>query len=287
MKATVLLPTTADRGPLLQYSAGSVLRQSIEDIELFIVGDGVAADTREAARTLARQDPRVRFFDFPKDQRRGEPNRDQVLRHEAAGDIVCYVCDRDMLLSNHVAEARDALRSCDIMSTLCYQIHSRGAHRLAYLDPDTGQRAAPRLRRLSCVAHTLDAYKALPHGWRTTPVELFTDIYMWDQFLEQPGIRARIVSIPTVLYFKRGSHPGWPTPDRRRELEQWYTRLTGEGGEARIHQEMMYAIVQSLSDRLHAATRSRPATSGQRVYRALRRLAGRGWRVLAAATRRA
>ncbi len=44
---------------------------------------------------------------------------------------------------------------------------------------------------LSCGAHTLAAYRRLPHGWRTTPPELATDLYMWQQFLEQPWCRAR------------------------------------------------------------------------------------------------
>ena len=41
MQATVILPTIAGRGALLPLSAGSVLAQSVADIELFIMGDGV------------------------------------------------------------------------------------------------------------------------------------------------------------------------------------------------------------------------------------------------------
>ena len=44
---------------------------------------------------------------------------------------------------------------------------------------------------LTGVAHTLEAYRRLPHGWRTTPPEVPTDHYMWRQWLELPGSARR------------------------------------------------------------------------------------------------
>ena len=41
LAATVVLPTTGDRGPLLPYSVGSILSQTVRNIEVFIMGDGV------------------------------------------------------------------------------------------------------------------------------------------------------------------------------------------------------------------------------------------------------
>ena len=64
LEATVLIPTH-DHGPLLPCSARSVLAQTIEEIELFIIGDGVPDVTREVVSELMR-DARVRFFDNPK-----------------------------------------------------------------------------------------------------------------------------------------------------------------------------------------------------------------------------
>ena len=48
-----------------------------EDFELFIVGDGVSAQTRELASDLCAADDRIRFFDFDKAPGRG------VQRHRA------------------------------------------------------------------------------------------------------------------------------------------------------------------------------------------------------------
>ena len=42
VKATILIPTTGNRGPLLQCSIASVSGQSLQEIEVFIIGDGVS-----------------------------------------------------------------------------------------------------------------------------------------------------------------------------------------------------------------------------------------------------
>lgn len=278
MIATIVLPTTADRGPLLEYSAGSALRQSVEDVELFIIGDGVDATTRQAASALMRQDSRVRFFDYPKHPRRGETYRHELLQEEARGEIVCYLCDRDLMMSNHVAKVYESLQTCDITSTLCYRVGVNGGVTLASVGGTVGDLndTDRRLRRLTCIAHTRAAYLSLPHGWRTTPPEQFTDIYMWDQFLQQSDIRARVIPAPTVLYFKREGHPGWPTERRHPELASWYCKLTAEGGEARIHQDSVYSILQILSDAQRRETRRQREREPRRGLRSLLgRIAGR------------
>ena len=82
--ATELVTTWATRGYIagslldadqLVDAVDSVLRQTVRDLEVFIIGDGVHDVTREAARALEKTDPRVRFFDHPKHARRGEPCR--------------------------------------------------------------------------------------------------------------------------------------------------------------------------------------------------------------------
>jgi hypothetical protein len=77
----------------------------------------------------------------------------------------------------------------------------------------------------SQVGHSLEFYKTLPHGWRTTPTEWPTDIYMWEQFLCQPGIRFLSTTDPTILYFKRGDHPGLSAAERAKELVQYFPLL--------------------------------------------------------------
>ena len=58
---TILLPTTNDRGLLLPYSVGSVLKQTIADFELLIIGDGVNEYTRGVIHQLLEKDKRIKI----------------------------------------------------------------------------------------------------------------------------------------------------------------------------------------------------------------------------------
>jgi glycosyltransferase involved in cell wall biosynthesis len=233
LQATVILPTIAGRGPLLPLSAGSVLTQTVRDIELFIMGDGVDDATRGVIEGLMAQDPRVRFFDHPKHPRRGEPNRHAALA-EARGKIVCYLCDRDMMLPNHVETMLALLKDADFAHTLISAIDPEGRFRfLAAMDlADAKDRATIRhgwtndnAIPLSYAGHTLAMYRRLPHGWRTTPDGQFTDLYMWEQFLTHPDCRAVSGTTPTVLYFPRYWRKDMTTEQKRAELQAWADRM--------------------------------------------------------------
>jgi glycosyltransferase involved in cell wall biosynthesis len=112
-EATVLIPTH-DHGPTLYYSVRSALAQSVENIEILIVGDGVPEPTREIVAELQR-DERVRFLDNPKGESRGELHRHTALQ-EARSEIVCYLSDDDLWLPDHIATMRQLLESADFAS---------------------------------------------------------------------------------------------------------------------------------------------------------------------------
>jgi len=245
VKATILLPTTGDRGPILDYSVGSVLGQTETDWELFIVGDGVASETRERAVALADADERITFFDFEKDVSRGELNRHELLTTRARGEIVAYLCDRDLYLPNHLSTLTGRLQSCDFTHSLVVSAQSDFSLRMRFspLTCDSAAGAPAELNRvrsipLSFVAHRLDAYRRLPHGWRATPEGWFTDQYMWDQFLREPGIRATACEVPTVVYLKRGGHPGWPTDRRVEESRTFAERYSRPDGAERFQLDL-------------------------------------------------
>ncbi len=249
LRATVMIPTTGDRGPLLPYSVGSVLNQSVAEIEVFVMGDGVDEDTRAVIAGLVRDDSRVRFFDHPKHARRGEPYRHSALA-EARGAIVCYLTDRDLMLPDHVAIMEQMLADADFAQTLRFNIEP-GGH-LSFM-PQV-EAAGPRDRAalssveysppLPFAGHTLAAYRRLPHGWRTTPPGLFTDRYMFRQFLDRPDCRAAISTWPTVLYFKRGHHPGLPVAERLAELKVWHAKLAEPGWVAAFSEEVRSAAIR-------------------------------------------
>ncbi|MDR9366776.1 MAG: glycosyltransferase family 2 protein [Balneolaceae bacterium] len=229
-KFTIILPTTGKRGPLLPYSIGSIQNQTIQDFEVFIIGDGISDETRELIEGMMDKDSRIRLFDHPKHERRGEPYRHKALQ-EANSDFVCYLCDRDMMLPNHLEVLAELLATYNFASTTYIDVKEDGrlsmGQYIGYYGKASDHKAAARGGgiSLSNVGHTLDLYHQLPHGWRTTPKDQFTDVYMWQQFNGHPECIAYSDVKPTIIYFKRGHFPGASVNDRKRDLEKWSKKI--------------------------------------------------------------
>ena len=164
------------------------------------MGDGVPAVTREVMDELTRSDSRVRFFDNPKGPRHGELHRHAALQ-DARGEIVCYLADDDLWRPGHVEEMRRLLAEADFAHSLPFWIDADGG--LHHLRIDLGLAYYRELLLggenripLSCGAHTMALYRRLPAGWRTTPENTFTDLYMWQQILAVRGCRAVSGTMP-------------------------------------------------------------------------------------------
>ena len=230
MKATVLIPTH-DHGPMLRHSVATALTQTVKDIEIFIVGDGMPEAARDVARSVARLDPRIRLFENPKAPRHGETLRHAALR-DAAGQAVCYLSDDDLWMPDHVETMLALLEHCDFANALPLYVDRRqklGSWTIV-LESDyfrqlilSGTNRIP----LSCAAHTLRMYRRLPHGWRTTPAETATDLHMWQQFLAEPDCRAKSAARPTVLVFPSPARKDMTAAERADELAEWSGRLAG------------------------------------------------------------
>ena len=232
LQATVLVPTF-DHGPMLRYSVGSALTQTVEQLEVLIVGDGVPPVTQEVVAELSR-DPRVRFFDHPKGARHGEAYRHSALL-EARGRIVCYLSDDDLWTTDHVAAMLDLLADADFAHALPVRVEPDGG--IGGWATDLSLRRARDLHLsgansipFSCGAHTITMYRRLPHGWRTTPAGTPTDLYMWQQFLAQPACRAVSGTRPTVVHFASPDRRGWTAEQRLDELHRWSRKLSTQVG---------------------------------------------------------
>jgi GalNAc5-diNAcBac-PP-undecaprenol beta-1,3-glucosyltransferase len=266
MKATIVIPTTDDRAVLVEQALWSIRRQTLQEYEIFLIGDGVAEPSREKFRQWEAEDKRLHFFDHPKHPRRGEEYRHAALQ-SARGDIITYLCDRDLYLPGHLERLHAALEKADFANSVPFAVNSEDELELDF----RGSLEVPLTRRksgsarsstfgipLSTGAHTLAAYRRLPEGWSTTPPDRFTDAEMWRKFLENPAMRCVTLFEPTVIYLPRGSHPGWPVADRLREMLRWRKRMEQPDFEAWFYRKA-----------LETALRSRAAWSGLPVRSAL------------------
>jgi hypothetical protein len=243
--ATVIIPTH-DHGPTLRYALTSALWQTVDEIEVFVIGDGIAPEGRAIAEEFSVADRRVRFFDNPKGERHGELHRHQALT-EARGDYVMYLSDDDLWFTDHVEQLGALLVDADLAHTAC-----------VFAEEDEGVFIRPydvgieRTRRwmlagnngvpLSAVGHRLDAYRKLPDGWRTTPLGTPTDLYMWQQFFDQPWPRYAGGDTPTMIHMAT-AHPSrkdLAPSERCVEIEGWFERLGHPDREAELRRRFAY-----------------------------------------------
>lgn len=269
LSATIIIPTSIDRGPVLRLAVESVLRQTVPDLEVFIIGDGVHEVTRETARELERTDSRVRFFDHPKHARRGEPYRHDALQH-ARGRIVCYLCDRDLYLPHHVEEMLGLLGDADMACSFPLLVWEHGYNlEHAYDLTAAEDREHLSLRTLplplSFGAHTLNAYRRLPEGWTTTPDGVFTDLYFWSKFARQAEMRLTSGFRPTLLYFPRGAHPGWSTAQRLPELTAWSQLMQSPAEVQTIERDIITAALHDRAAKARLIRRPTPTPAPQPV----------------------
>jgi glycosyltransferase involved in cell wall biosynthesis len=254
---TILIPTFR-HASLVPFSVRSALDQEGASVEVFLVGDGVEDGTRAAVEALG-DDERVRFFDFPKGERHGELHRHEALR-EASGRIVCYLSDDDLLLRDHAAEMARLLEDADFAHSVSARFHVGGTleyfpwnySRPEFVEAGLGRKASIGL---TGTAHTLQAYRRLPHGWRSTPPGGPTDHYMWRQWLEVPGLRAAMGDRLTYLTFP---DPWWgqlPEEERTASLEDWLRR-SREPGFAEQLDLMLQAAIRRAAEDYHLWARS-------------------------------
>jgi GalNAc5-diNAcBac-PP-undecaprenol beta-1,3-glucosyltransferase len=269
--ATVIVPTH-DHGPTLRSSLGSVLAQTVEDIEVFVIRDGVPDVTREIVGALSRTDARVRFFDHPKGPRHGELYRHEALA-QARGEIVCYLSDDDLWFPEHIESMKTLLDRHDFANSLPVHVTVEGV--VASLVVDLGDPRFPERMvggtsfiPLSCGAHTLDAYRRLPEGWSTTPPGIYTDLFMWQKLLRQPRCRVQSGTLPTLLLFPSRGRRDSTINERVEELARWASKVADE----RWRQDFVTEVLDSaVRDRARIAADLAEAQS-TRTFRLRRRV---------------
>jgi GalNAc5-diNAcBac-PP-undecaprenol beta-1,3-glucosyltransferase len=228
LKATIIIPTF-DHCELIKFPIESILRQTHQNFELFVIGDGAPDRTEQIVNQYAQTDSRIQYFKHNKGPRLGEAYRHPILS-KATGDFVCYLADDDLYLDNHLALMAEELRKVDFTHSLPNSIMPDGSPHVWLIDLSlqwyhnlllSGTNRLP----LGMVGHRMDFYRKLPEGWRTTPIGVPTDLYMWQQFLSQQQIRCSSLLEITALHFASPERKHLSLEERYLELEAYFNLI--------------------------------------------------------------
>ena len=228
----IIIPTH-NRPDTVGLAVRSVQNQSVDNLDIAIIGDGVTDETRDALRPQMGEDPRITFIDRPKGARHGEEYRDETIRRSSAQRIH-YLGDDDLFFPNHVETMNNLVEGVDFANSLPIFLHVDGT--LTYLPTDLSIPACiawhldPVERRnsvsLTGVTHTRDSYNRLPFGWRPAPIGRWTDHYMWEQYFSLDGVTARTSHRATTAKFnnlERAHHSG---PERAAEISKVLSHMS-------------------------------------------------------------
>ncbi len=106
-RVTVIIPTY-HWSTVLPFSIASVLRQTLADFELLVIGDGCTDDSAEVVARCT--DPRVRWINLPQNTGHQSAPNNEGLR-QARGDLIAYLGHDDLWLPHHLALAVQAINA--------------------------------------------------------------------------------------------------------------------------------------------------------------------------------
>lgn len=193
---TVII-ATYNKEQTLRHALESVLWQTFEDFECWVIGDGCTDNSQEVVASFA--DPRVHWVNLPKNSGYQSAPTNEGLRR-AKGKYIAYLNDDDIWLPNHLDELVQGLEKNN--ADFVYSIIERFSSELeAHVDVPNFPNA-PRPPEASATLHiknvidTIGFWK-LPMETRMNPrVELFRTAQL-------AGYNFTLIPALTVLKFAR------------------------------------------------------------------------------------
>ena len=179
---------------------------------------------RRPPRALVRQ---------PKGPRHGELHRHAALQ-EARGEIVCYLCDDDLWLPDHVERMRALLEEHDFAYTWPFWIDPEGEihcyRSTCACRTSASSSSAARTGSRSRAARTRSTSTGgcRPAGARRRRARSPTST-CGSRSSRSPAAASSGGAAPTVLHFPSPERIGWSSEERLDELDRWAARLEEPG----------------------------------------------------------
>ena len=233
-RASVLIPTH-DKHTTIGLAVDSVLRQTVRDLEVLLIGDGVTDALRAEIERLCATDARVRFLDLPKGPHHGERYRhDAILAAES--DAIFYLCDDDLFLPDHVNDLLALLEDATFVQSLNGYCRPDGTVDFFAADlanPTTihlmlDERLGYNNASITGTAHSRAFYLEVDDRWDTTPAGQHPDHHQWRKLWRHPSYRGATSHRMTTVQLPTSSdgRDRWTPEQRHEELLRWYDLVT-------------------------------------------------------------
>jgi len=242
VRASILIPAH-NKPTTLPLTVDTVLRQTVPELEVIVIGDGVTVEVRDVVAGLIESDERVRFLDFPKGPHHGERYRHDAIM-AARSDAIFYLCDDDLLLPEHVADLLALLEDHDLVQSLNGLVTPAGEVRYYADDLSDPEGVALILRTelwfnsisITGTAHSRTFYEKVGDPWDTTPKGRWPDHHQFAKLLRDPSCRAATSQRMTALQFptSSGGRDTWSDEARAAELHPWYELVVAPGAQETV-----------------------------------------------------
>lgn len=265
-EATVIIPTFGE-ARFSRWAIESVRRQTVKNIEIFIICDGSPPTMLEFFRDMAKKDKRIRVFWFSKSERTGEPYRDNIIKHSARGKYIFYCCHDDLWLPDHIKELAEFLGDFEFAHSLHAELFPGRKEAVGddffkgiiyadmevpvYREKMLNEKIKENFFGLTCCAHTKKAYLKLKEGWSTTPEGIWTDLYMWRKFLSVYGERSGTLKRVTSLHFPAYERTNMSVQERDEELAFYYDKVLEPGFAQKVNEIARRIVPQLCSFAVH------------------------------------
>jgi len=225
---TVIIPTF-DHGGTIVYGIKSILNQKYQNFEIVVIGDGASEETSRIMHDFCHQDNRISYLPHVKGLGHGELYRhDAILK--STGDYICYLGDDDIWLTDHLTTIKAYLGKFDFVHTCHTGFTPEGKIYFPEANLESARIQEKMLNEKwnffgpTCVAHTKEAYLKLPFGWRPRPEGMWSDLFMWRQWIDQKRFKFLTIPCSTTLHFPSSLRPHTSISERLIELDLYYKK---------------------------------------------------------------